>query len=83
MLARGFLGLDGKYPSKFSDPEKMRLANLLRRAGNISDEELATLGMVAIPVQDALSRMQENRGRNQPLSRHDPLPFASLHRRDL
>lgn len=82
-LIKGLLGLGSNPSTKLSDTERLRLTNLLRRAGKISDEELTVLGMVAIPIQDALSRAQENREHNQPpSSRYDPLPFASLHRRD-
>lgn len=81
--ARAGVGLVGKLPRQLPNEERLRLANLLRRAGKISDEELTVLGMVAIPIRDALSRVQENRERDQPLpSRYDPLPFQSLHQRD-
>ena len=57
-FARGFLGLDRQAPAKLPDTERLRLANLLRRAEQISDEELAGLGMVARPVLTLLERIQ-------------------------
>lgn len=56
-IARTWLGLSGNASPKLPDAEHLRLANLLRRAGKISDEELASLGMYAKAAPTLLERI--------------------------
>ena len=46
---RQSLGLDGGNPLNIKPNERLRLANLLRRTGNLSDEEVRELGMIVKP----------------------------------
>lgn len=65
VVVRTWLGLAGNAPPKLPDQERLRLANLLRRAGEISDEELERLGMISRPIVDMLATVQQNRRANQ------------------
>lgn len=65
-LIKGLLGLGGNPSTKLSDVERLRLANLLRRAGEISDDELASLGMYAKAVPTLLERIQRPEDSRRP-----------------